>query len=779
MRSTASLLMCAGLLAAFSPPAEPQDGGLRLEDAGVGFRPLAELVNFPWRGPGPFPPKFVGKFEVWLPFQAVLVNDGAAREGTLTLRQTYGGSGEAILYSRRISLPRDGRKRVAFPVRSTYEPMALSFRDDRSGAVRLDGEWEATVPQPRIIPPRADTVLIVADTPGNYGHLLFKNTSREEGPDKILIAIGPDQLPQTAAEYELADLLILDDIAADALSPAQASAIHQWVCRGGALVITLLRNAHRLKGTHLDPLLPGTPADVRNVTSLKAVEELTGFPCKLEGEVAIQSFTAREGAQGDPTLLYRRVDRGQVVTCGFPLSMRGIETWPHAPHFLDSLLKLRRDARIPMPGGTIARNLREPIAPALKGSILKSVPPFKAVAILMIVYLIAVVVLPYALVRPFRRLELAWVGVVAVALAGSGVVYGVGTRYLRAQSIACRVSLVEGGGVAGPHMRHNFWCLFSAGGGAVSLSFEDPPVVPFPFGRHLTLRGAGSPSEPLHASYDPDIQVRAFPTYAQDSVLLETTDSVVLPGSVRFEIESAGPDMLRGKIAADESLRLHDCWIIHGARIIRVAPGAFTIQAIEPNSPPPSGSLLEAKAFEGVTRALERVVPGDREPVLLYRYDGNPSLRNSDIKEESIHYGIVEPAQWKENVKSTLEWFTFLRYPAEDDFKERDVFEFTLRARDVPTGYRIASVRLRDSWSLYGDVELYNRETGLWVRLPYSYVSDPRPYINVNPFGVATLHGRILTTTLNQTYRLRNARGTPNVSVDLRADSTLRKAAGP
>jgi len=747
-----------------------------VEDFGIGFRPLTELVNFPWRGPGPTPPKFVGKFDVWLPFQAVLVNDGQAREGTITLRQTYGGSGEAVLYTRRISLPRDGRKRVTFPVRATYEPMALSFADDRAGEVRVNGEWAAGVPAPRIVPPRADTVLIAADTPGNYGHLLFKNPTREEGPDKILITIGPDQLPQTAAEYELADLLILDDVAADALSPAQASAIHQWVCRGGALVVTLLRNAHRLKETHLDPLLPGTPGEVRNVTSLKAAEDLTGFPCKLDGEVAIQSFVAREGAEGDGTLLHRRYDRGRVVVCGFPLSMRGFETWPQAPQFLDSLLKLRRDARIPMPGGMAARNLREPIAPALKGSILKSVPPFKAVAILMMVYLVAVVALPYAALRPFRRLELAWVGVVTLALVGSAIVYSVGMRYLRTQSVACRVTLVEGGNAAGPHVRHNFWCLFSAGGGAISLSFEDPPVVPFPFGRHLTLRGAGSPTEPLHAAYDPDIQVRAFPTYAQDSVLLETTDSVVLPGTVRFEIEAAPYDMFRGKIVADESLRLRDCWIIHGTRIIRVAPGAFEVPRYSPNTPAPSGSLLEAKAFEGVTRALEREVPGDKEPVLLYRYDGNPSLRNSDIKEEAVHYGIVEPARWSAAVPPTIEWVAFLRSPSSDDYKERQTFEFTLQARGIPPGFRTGPLRFRDNWSAFGDIELYDRVAETWVRLSYNYVSNTRPYVTLSPFGVATVHGRIRTTSYNQTMRLRSPRG---ISVDLRADSALGKAEGP
>jgi hypothetical protein len=723
----------------------PQDPGLRVEDAGVGFLPSQAILNFPWRDrTNPIPPKFIAKYDAWVPFQAVLVNTGPAREGVLTLKPTDNVAGEAISYSRRISLPRDGRKRVSFPVRATYEAMTLSFRDDQAGTVRLDNEWELGIREPRIAPPRTELVLIASEAPITYGHLVAPRRRSDQAPDRVIVVIPPDQLPQTAMEYDVAGLLILDDIAADALTPSQASAIHQWVCRGGAVVMTLLRNAHRIKGTHLEPLLAGPLADVRNVKYMKPFEEATTYLCGFDSETAVQSFEVRDGAEGDPFLLQRRIDRGLAVACGLPLSSKALESWNAGPHLIEAFLKLGRAPRIHLPGGMMAQRIREPIAPALKGSILKSVPPFKAVALLMAGYLFVLIVVPYAVLRPFRRLELAWIGIVVLALAGSGVVYGVGTRYLRHQSVACRVTLVEGGAASGPHVRHNFWCVFSARGGSINLGFEDPPVVPFPFGRQLGLRGAGSPSDPLQAAYDPDVQVRAFPTFAQDSVLLETTDTVSLRGRIGFQIQKSANGMLRGQVVADESLPLRDAWIVDGPRILRVRPGPFEFLAADPSSPMTGGTLLEQKGFEAVTRAIEAGDPGDHKPVLLYRYDGAPSLTNSDIQEEAIHFGIVEPSAWRDEQPALAHWAGVVRLPVEPS-DEKNEIEFTFRTRDVPAGHDADYMTLDEDWTNRGcRVELYDRVKGEWVATRAAV--KLAPFVARSPFGGLAIKARMIST---------------------------------
>lgn len=739
----AALLVLSAVLAGFGPSSPSQDRGIKVEDAGFGFLPSAEILNFPWTGRAATPPKFIGKFDMWAPFQAVLVNDGPARAGVLILRPYNTGAGEAITYSRRISLPRDGRKRVTFPVRSTYEPMGLSFRDDNAGAVRLDDEWIYSVREPRIASPRTEIVLIASDARINYGHLVAPTKRRsDQAPSRLVVVVSPEQLPQTALEYDVAGLLILDDIAADALTPAQASAIHQWVCRGGTVVLSLLRNTHRIKGTHIEPLLAGAPAEVRNVKEMKAFEQATTQPCRFDVETAVQTFKLPEGSNGDPTLVHRRIERGLAIACGLPLSSRVLESWARAPHLLDAFLKLGRQARIPLPGGAQAQRVRDSIAPALKGSILKSVPPFKAVALLMAIYIAVLVVLPYAVMRPFKRLELAWIGIVFLALAGSGVVYGVGVRYLRAESVACRVTLVEGGGTPGPHLRHNFWCLFSASGGSVDLGFEDPPVVPFPFGRSLGLRGAGSPSEPLQVAYDADSQVRSFPTYAQDSVLFETTDTVSLPGRIGFQIRKEADGSLRGRVDVDDKFLLRDAWVVDGGRIVRVRPGPFEIP---PGNQPVeiySGTLLDRRGFEGVTQALQAADPDNRHPVLLYRYEGAPSLKNAAIHEEAIHFGIVEPSEWREATMYDANWYGTVYLPAEASIADREELEFILRTRDVPPDFEAHSITVSTGFPSFVTVELYNRVEEVWI--PSYVISTPGPFITRSSFGGLAVKARLV-----------------------------------
>jgi len=323
-------------------------------------------------------------------------------------------------------------------------------------------------------------------------------------------------------------------------------------------------------------------------------------------------------------------------------------------------------------------------------------------------------------------------------------VYGVGVGYLKTQSVATRVTLVEGGSAGGPHVRHNYWCLFSARGGTVDLAFEDPPVQPFPFGRQLALRGAGSASEPLQAAFDTDAQVRAFPMFAQDSVLLETTDSVKLTGSIRLQIQRSADGTFRGSVDVAEGFPLRDAWIVDGARVLAVKPGPFEFTMTARPVQGIAGTLLEQKGFEAVTHALESAQSGG-SPVLLYRYEGTPSLTNSDIKEEAIHFGIVEPQAWRTPYMVSATWTGVIRAPV-DPATEVEEIEFTLRTRDVPPGYEVDDLHISSEWTYRGSrIELFDRLNQQWKPLGGSFDLDV--FAAKTAFGGYAIRARIINTS--------------------------------
>src|SRR6185503_20308028 len=163
--------------------------------------------------------------------------------------------------------------------------------------------------------------------------------------------------------------------------------------------------------------------------------------------------------------------------------------------------------------------LRTEMARALKESMVRSIPPFKTVLWLMAGYGAVIAFLPYAIFRRINRLEWSWAAVFVLAAGGAGVVYGVGQSYLRKDSAAYRVGVIDGGSEAGIHLRHNFWSLFTASGDRLDLSFEDVSTVPYVLGRELKLRGT-TDEETLTVCYD-ELRLTDLRTYSQDSTLFE------------------------------------------------------------------------------------------------------------------------------------------------------------------------------------------------------------------------------------------------------------------
>ncbi len=748
----AALALLAALVAA--PVAGGQESGavVELEDPGVGFLPSGDVPNLPMREGTRERLRFVAR-DGWAPFQAVLRNRGDAIDGVLRVRPTFRNERNPVEWSKRVSLPRGAAKRVSFPVlENTIASFDVTFETDASGPAQLihpkrpgappEAKQERSrvysVGQSRTIRPDAETVLVATESAGSFAHFLLRKHDGALAADRVVVPVASATLPWTALEYDAVDVVVLDDVPVDGLSAAQQEALHQFACRGGVLVVCLDRNAARVRGTVIEAILPGVPGEPVNVRGMAALEVATGASCRLTEPRAVMTFAARPGAErwgsDEATIVHGRIDRGTVVAVGFPLSARFLEGWPGSQELMSKFTGAARKPRIAAPGTSLRPGLRQDAAAALKGSVAKSLPPFPVVLAIMIGYAVLVVVLPFGMFRPLRRLEWAWAAVLLIALAGSGVVYGVGTRHLRGQSAAYRVTVVEGGAHAGAHLRHSFWCVFTPKGERLSLGFDDRPV-PYPFGGELALRGTSEGGEAMRASYDEDAQIRGMRTYAQDTVLFETTGACLLPGALRFSAVANGAKVA-GSLDRVGGMPLHAAWIAWNDRLTPVREGAFVIDTDAPLAADPGadGSRTYRDALSAVRREAQQWSRDARRPVMLYRYEGEPSLSHAGLPEEGWHFGIIEAEAADEPLPPRLDWRSAIRRPYDETHPDEGA-EVSLTAWGLPRGRRVHGLTLECSMVPAPDVEMWNLRTKQWhkVRVGALLVADE--FVIYSPIG--------------------------------------------
>lgn len=729
-----------------TPPPPPPP--VAVLEAGLGFRARTRVPNVERRDPEPRGPQFVARADAWMTFQAVIENNGPPVEGTLVLRDAWAG-GRGLVFQKRLTLPSRSRKRVAFPVlHSLANPFRLSLEDASGRAIPVENAPSVEVQAPYTLAIASSLVVVATESNGNFSHFLRPNRDGAFSQERYVVPVTPSDLPTQAIEYHGVDALVLDDVALDALSVEQQEAILQFTARGGVLVVALLRNGHRVAGTLLEAALPATPAATRNVAEIAALARVTGSECKLDAPLGLTTFALRPGASAwdaaTPVAAHRPFERGTVVALGFPLSSRFLETWPASSRFMDGLAAGRPAPLVPMAGEYQASGLRHDLAVALKSSMIRRLPPFKQVLGLMGAYAAVVVLLPIALTFKSRRLEWSWVFVFAIALAGSGVVYALGARYIRGESVAHRIGLIEGGSEGGPHLRHNFWSVFTARGERLELSFEEPSAVPFHFGRELSLRGTSGEVEPLTVGYD-GVRLRGLRTYTQDSTLFETTDLQRLPSGLRAFANENGRVVVKG----DPAFPLHGGWVVSDNRVMEVKglgageadvayPGEPLRKVLDGLSSEPDRLLL--KAQEALLNLASAESRARKVPIFLYRYEGDPSLKGSAIREQGYDFGWTEVQNWPRDA-SRVQWSMRQTSVVEEVSGGSGDIEFVLSLTGLPDGWRVVDLRPSRTSDWGVRIDLFSLASNAWVAAASRSI-PAASYVHYGPLGTAAVRIR-------------------------------------
>ncbi len=223
--------------------------------------------------------------------------------------------------------------------------------------------------------------LVLAANPDRYGFL--KATTVVRPPVQDFDQIQGTRLnyvvtsPQTEKNLGLADSALLwtstayalwDGLDPDTLSPAQQTALLDWLHWGGQLIVVGPKSLEKLRLGFLQDFLPAQVGEmtVASASQIKALNEFwsiaprqpkpeRSYALGLNKKSPLQVSTlqlvadARFVPHTGQLVAERRVGRGRLVVTAFPLDDRRLINWAGFDSFLNNCL-LRRPARRFVPG---------------------------------------------------------------------------------------------------------------------------------------------------------------------------------------------------------------------------------------------------------------------------------------------------------------------------------------------------------------------------------------------------------------------------------------------
>lgn len=269
---------------------------------------------------------FNGYFQLnhWTPLSVVLDNRGRATDGTLEVVVTSGSEYQdnvrRTLYTARVDLPQNSRKRYGFTI------LIQSYTHDL--IIRLKQKNNLILSRSIDLRPyfTEKPFAVVADNfvaPDILSVL----------PDHFFpVNVRPDFLPETWYGYGSVKLLILQADAIRQLRDRQFQALTQWLKLGGFLIVGSGLNYGSLGNRRLQKILPLRITGHRQLTELKSMGSFCGRT--LGGTEPFLVLDARiEGSKilvnenGIPIIAAKSHDFGRIIFLSFDFNAPPFSRW--------------------------------------------------------------------------------------------------------------------------------------------------------------------------------------------------------------------------------------------------------------------------------------------------------------------------------------------------------------------------------------------------------------------------------------------------------------------
>ena len=531
---------------------------------------LAAIPGLPPGDPGPsasaaepvslrVEPLFDGYYKLreWTGLEAEVVNGGQTRfEGEVVYESVDLGR-RVTEFSVPVRLGPGERGRYVVPL------MMTGF--ERSGAVRLrSGDRTVVEDRVALFPLDANDFLV-----GVAGRdplpLHFKFSLRPQGPSRtFVVSLRPENLPEASHLLRSLDAIILNDLPAGRLSPAQTQALTDWVLGGGHLVVGGLVSAEDLEG--FGSLIPVRVLGRQTVSGLPNLERTIEVPIRAWEPFEVTAVAPAAEAQvlvaeeGLPLIVRRRFGQGTVTFMAMDGSADPLNAWWGLGPMWRLVLAAERSpteefqSRVKLTGlGAIYNALAEQVTPF-------DLPSAQVVVLFLGAYVLVVGPLNFLVLRRLGRPDWFWFTTPAVTLLFGLGVFGLGFSP-QAQGVALRdVTIVRHPEDLRVGYADSYVAVFSPVYRAYDLEFPasvfPSPLLPFwewtnpPDAQPVTVETDGHVRRLKNLSVDAwglrGVLAEGLIRYGQEPLRVE---AVAEAEGVRLRVGNPGPNPVDGVVA--------------------------------------------------------------------------------------------------------------------------------------------------------------------------------------------------------------------------------------
>jgi len=347
------------------------------------------------------------KTDLWTPVRIHVINNGPPVEGEIRLTTDYPGE----TYARRLSLPTGAQKEITlFAILRGNGQYTLKFIS-ADGATLYHRSGTS-----RQIPSYSMMVGVVSPNPGLLNLLSGLRNLTSSGDAPIVAHLSLPELPEQAATLSALNVLVFNDVETASLTPAQRTALANWVSQGGTLIVGGGPNAAATVAG-LSDLLPVANLTTQSFDTLRDLSRyarqripdrgpyLAAIPQTTLGRVDLY-------VQGKPFLVRQGMGEGQVIYFALDFGLAPMDAWAGNELFWEALL---RDGDIALPLD-VAYGSSNNIHDALANIPVASVPPPAALLAYLCTYFLVLVPLNYFILKRMRRPEWAWITIPVLIL---------------------------------------------------------------------------------------------------------------------------------------------------------------------------------------------------------------------------------------------------------------------------------------------------------------------------------------------------------------------------